>query len=76
MRIKYPMKKENGKWVRLSWEQAINEISAKMLKIREENGPDTAMFLGSAKFNHQQAYYFRKFAAFWGTNNIDHVARI
>lgn len=75
-RIKYPMKKENGKWVRLSWEQAIDEIGDKMLEIRKENGPDSVMFLGSAKFNNQQAYYFRKFAAFWGTNNIDHVARI
>lgn len=75
-RIKYPMKKVNGKWERLSWETAISEISEKMLKLREENGPDVAMFLGSAKFNLQQAFYFRKFAAFWGTNNIDHVARI
>ncbi|ENQ6620731.1 molybdopterin-dependent oxidoreductase [Campylobacter lari] len=75
-RIKYPMKKENGKWVRLTWEQAINEIGDRMLEIRKENGPDSVMFLGSAKFNNQQAYYFRKFAAFWGTNNIDHVARI
>ncbi len=75
-RVKYPLKKENGKWKRISYEQAINEISEKMLKIREENGPDATMFLGSAKFNTQQAYYFRKFAAFWGTNNIDHVARI
>jgi formate dehydrogenase major subunit len=47
-----------------------------MLKIREESGPDAVQFLGSAKFNNQQSYYFRKFAAFWGTNNIDHVARI
>lgn len=75
-RIKHPMKKVNGKWERISWETAINEISEKMLKLRAENGPDVAMFLGSAKFNLQQAFYFRKFAAFWGTNNIDHVARI
>ncbi|MDR3346270.1 MAG: formate dehydrogenase subunit alpha [Campylobacteraceae bacterium] len=75
-RIKYPMKKENGKWSRLSWEQAIDEISSKMLKIREENGPDTVMFLGSAKFSLQQSFYFSKFAAMWGTNNLDHVARV
>ncbi len=75
-RVKYPLKKENGKWKRISYEQAIDEISEKMLKIRKENGPDATMFLGSAKFSTQQAYYFRKFAAFWGTNNIDHVARI
>ncbi len=75
-RIKYPMKKVNGKWERISWEQAVNEIGDKMLKIREEDGPDSVEFLGSAKFSNEQAYYFRKFAAFWGTNNIDHVARI
>jgi len=75
-RVKHPMKKVNNKWERISWDTAIDEISQKMLKLREENGPDVSMFLGSAKFNLQQAFYFRKFAAFWGTNNIDHVARI
>ncbi|MCI5190421.1 MAG: formate dehydrogenase, partial [Candidatus Electrothrix sp. AS4_5] len=75
-RLKHPMKKVNGEWKRITWEQAIKEISAKMLQLRKENGPDATMFLGSAKFNLQQAYYFRKFAAMWGTNNIDHVARV
>ena len=75
-RIKFPMKKVNGKWERISWEQAVDEISAKMLEIREQDGPDSVEFLGSAKFSNEQAFYFRKFAAFWGTNNIDHVARI
>ena len=75
-RIKHPMKKVDGKWQKISWDQAVTEISEKMLKIRAENGPDTVMFLGSAKFSLQQSFYFRKFAAMWGTNNIDHVARI
>ena len=75
-RIKFPMKKVNGKWERISWETAVNEIGDKMLQIRKEDGPDSAVFLGSAKFNNEQAYYFRKFAAFWGTNSNDHVARI
>ncbi|OPA76464.1 formate dehydrogenase [Campylobacter pinnipediorum subsp. pinnipediorum] len=75
-RIKYPMKKVDGKWQRISWETAVNEIGDKMLEIRKEHGPDCVEFLGSAKFNNEQSWYFRKFAAFWGTNNIDHVARI
>ena len=75
-RIKYPMKKVDGKWQRISWDQAVNEIGDKMLQIRKEDGPDSVVFLGSAKFNNEQAYYFRKFAAFWGTNSNDHVARI
>ena len=75
-RLKYPLKKVDGKWQRISWDQAVSEISEKMLKMRAENGPDIVEFLGSAKFSLQQSFYFRKFAAMWGTNNIDHVARI
>ncbi len=75
-RLKYPMKKVNGAWERVSWEQAINEIGDQMLKIREESGPDSVYWLGSAKFNNEQAYLYRKFAAYWGTNNVDHQARI
>ncbi|WP_422071358.1 formate dehydrogenase subunit alpha [Tranquillimonas rosea] len=75
-RLKYPMKKEGGEWVKISWEQAINEIGDQMLAIREESGPDSVYWLGSAKHNNEQAYLFRKFAAYWGTNNVDHQARI
>ncbi|ABV92252.1 formate dehydrogenase alpha chain [Dinoroseobacter shibae DFL 12 = DSM 16493] len=75
-RLKYPMKKENGAWVRISWDQAIDEIGDKMLDIREKHGADSAYLLGSAKFSNEGAYLFRKFAAFWGTNNVDHQARI
>jgi formate dehydrogenase major subunit len=32
--------------------------------------------LGSAKTNNEQSYLYRKFAAYWGTNNVDHQARI
>ena len=75
-RVKYPMKKVNGKWERINWEQAVDEIGDKLLELRKKHGPDCVEFLGSAKFCNEQSYYFRKFAAFWGTNNIDHVARI
>jgi formate dehydrogenase major subunit len=75
-RLKYPMKKEGGEWKRISWEQAINEIGDKMLQVREESGPDSVYWLGSAKHNNEQAYLFRKFAGYWGTNNVDHQARI
>ena len=75
-RLKYPMKKEGGEWKRISWEQAIDEIGDGMMKIREESGPDSVYWLGSAKSNNEQAYLYRKFAAYWGTNNVDHQARI
>ncbi|RYH03485.1 formate dehydrogenase [Salipiger sp. IMCC34102] len=75
-RLKYPMKKVGGEWQRMSWADAINEIGDGMMRIREESGPDSVYWLGSAKHNNEQAYLFRKFAAYWGTNNVDHQARI
>jgi formate dehydrogenase major subunit len=75
-RLKYPMKLLNGEWTRISWDQAIDEIGNKMLSIRERSGPDAVYWLGSAKFTNEGSYLFRKFAAFWGTNNVDHQARI
>ena len=75
-RLKYPMKMVGGQWQKISWDEAINEIGDKMLQIREESGPDSVYWLGSAKFSNEQSYLFRKFAAYWGTNNVDHQARI
>ncbi|MEL7149324.1 MAG: formate dehydrogenase subunit alpha [Pseudomonadota bacterium] len=75
-RLKYPMKLVDGEWTRVSWDEAINEIGDQMLSIREESGPDSVYWLGSAKHNNEQAYLYRKFTAYWGTNNIDHQARI
>ena len=75
-RLKYPMKLVNGEWQKISWDQAINEIGDKMLEIRAKSGADSVYLLGSAKFSNEGGYLFRKFAAFWGTNSIDHQARI
>jgi formate dehydrogenase major subunit len=75
-RLKYPMKLVNGQWTRISWNTAVEEIGDKLVAMREKSGPDSVYWLGSAKFSNEGAYLFRKFAAFWGTNNVDHQARI
>ncbi|EWY39710.1 formate dehydrogenase [Skermanella stibiiresistens SB22] len=75
-RNKYPVKLENGEWKRITWDQAIEEIGNKLLEIREKSGPDSVFWLGSAKFSNEGAYLYRKFAALWGTNTVDHQARI
>lgn len=75
-RLKNPMKKVNGKWTNITWDQAIGEIGDKLLAIREKDGPDALHFNGSAKVSNEMAYQHRKFAAFWGSNNVDHQARI
>src|SRR5467141_2730270 len=75
-RLKYPMKLVNGKYQRISWDQALDGITQKMLAIRKESGPDAAYFVGSSKHGNEQAFLLRKFVSLWGTNNCDHQARI
>jgi len=75
-RLKYPMKLTGGKWQRVSWDAAINEIGDKLMAIRDKSGRDSVYWLGSAKMTDEGAYLFRKLGAFWGTNNTDHQARI
>jgi formate dehydrogenase major subunit len=75
-RLRYPLKMVNGQWQKISWDTAISEIGDKLMQIRERSGPDSVYWLGSAKFTNEAAYLNRKFAAFWGTNNSDHQARI
>jgi len=75
-RLRYPMKLVGGAWQRISWDQAIDEIGDKLLEIRAESSPESVFWLGSAKFTNEAAYLNRKLAAFWGTNNSDHQARI
>ncbi|MDB5873464.1 MAG: fdhF, partial [Ramlibacter sp.] len=75
-RLRYPMKLVNGKYERISWDTALNEISAKMLELRKASGPDSLYWVGSSKHSNEQAYLMRKFVSFWGSNNCDHQARI
>jgi formate dehydrogenase major subunit len=75
-RLKYPMKLVNGQWTRISWDKAIDEIGDKLMEIRQKSGPESVYWLGSAKFSNEGAYLNRKLAAFWGTNSVDHQARI
>jgi formate dehydrogenase major subunit len=75
-RLRYPMKLVNGKYQRISWDVALNEITAKMMELRKASGPDSVYFVGSSKHSNEQAYLLRKFVSFWGSNNCDHQARI
>jgi formate dehydrogenase major subunit len=75
-RLRYPMKLVDGKYQRISWDVALDEITAKMNELREASGPDSLYFVGSSKHNNEQSYLMRKFVSLWGTNNCDHQARI
>jgi anaerobic selenocysteine-containing dehydrogenase len=45
--LKYPLKRigerGEGKWERVSWEEALSDIASRLLKIREKYGPESIM---------------------------------
>lgn len=76
-RLRYPMKLVDGKYTRISWDQAYNEIAARMNELRKApGGQDAVYWVGSSKHNNEQSYLLRKFVSLWGSNNCDHQARI
>ena len=75
-RLKTPMKLVGGKWQRMSWDEALKEVGDRLLKVRQESGPDAVFWIGSSKHSNEQSYLLRKFVSYWGSNNCDHQARI
>ena len=75
-RLKYPMKLVDGKYQRISWDEALNEISAKMLELRKESGPDSIFWSARPSTTTSSPTCCASGSAFWGSNNTDHQARI
>ncbi|SEH16425.1 formate dehydrogenase major subunit [Natronorubrum sediminis] len=75
-RLKEPLKLEDGEWVQMDWDEILPEITERLNDIREDVGPHGTMWVGSAKHSNEAAYLIRKLSALYGTNNIDHQARI
>ncbi len=75
-RLKEPLKREDGEWVRMDWDEILDEVTGRLNEIHEETGPHATFWAGSAKHSNEAAYLIRKLTSIYGTNNIDHQARI
>ncbi|WP_175060187.1 formate dehydrogenase subunit alpha [Thermococcus sp. 2319x1] len=75
-RLKRPLKRERNTLKPITWGQAIDEISHKLLEIREFYGPDAVAFIASSKISNEENYLLQKIARLFGTNNIDNCARL
>ena len=76
-RLKHPLIKNGDRsWRKAGWSEALDKVGNELDEIREEYGPDSVMWMGSAHFSNEESYAFRKLSSFFGTNNVDHQARI
>lgn len=72
-RLNYPLKRAGnrgeGKWERIGWNQAMDEIAEKMVKIKDEFGTEAVQIFGGA-MHEPGDWASTRFANYWGTPNI------
>lgn len=72
-RLKYPMKRENGGFKRISWDEALDTIALKLKKIKEEHGAKAVVSLFGMIFFVQGRVtkeIMQRFYDVYGTPNI------
>jgi len=77
-RLKYPMKRINGNWERITWDQALTEIADKLTTLKAEFGPDIlGVFSGSIGVeNLEMAGLTQRFRAAFGSPNFFSVESV
>ena len=77
MRLKSPLIKEDGRFQKATWSEAIQTAAERFRAIIKKYGPDSIGVLVSAKITNEDNYLAQKFTrAVIGTNNVDHCARL
>jgi len=77
-RLKYPMKRVNGRFERISWDQVLDEIAAKLNTLKKEFGPEVlGVFSGSIGVeNLEMAGLTQRFKAAFGSPNFFSVESV
>jgi anaerobic selenocysteine-containing dehydrogenase len=77
-RLKYPLKKMNGGWERISWDHALTEIADQLQKLKKEFGPEIlSIFSGSIGVeNLEMMEMAQRFKGAFGSPNFISVEGI
>ncbi|GLI39406.1 molybdopterin-dependent oxidoreductase [Geobacter hydrogenophilus] len=77
-RLTHPLKKVEGGWEKISWEQAFSEIGTKLNGLKEQYGPETlAFFCGSIGVENLEIVSLtHRFQGAFGTPNFFSVESI
>ncbi len=75
-RLTSPLIRENGKFRKASWDEALDLVSRRFAEIKAKDGSDALAFVSSSKCTNEESYLMQKFArAVIGTNNMDNCSR-
>jgi predicted molibdopterin-dependent oxidoreductase YjgC len=70
-RLTVPLVRRQGALVESTWDEALKIVSTRLNDIRTKSGSSALAFLSSAK-----VLFMKMARAAFGTNNIDHCARL
>ncbi len=75
-RITHPLIKRGGIWEQATWDEALDYVAERLLRIKEEDGPNAIGVLSSARCTNEENYLLQRLTrAGLNTNSIDHCAR-
>jgi formate dehydrogenase alpha subunit len=76
-RLRRPLIRRGGRLQAADWGEALRLVAERMMEIVRRHGGDSLAFLSSAKATNEENYLLQKLArAVFGTNNVDHCARL
>ncbi len=76
-RLTTPLIKEHGVFREASWGEALDLVAARFLEIKNTDGSQCLAGLTSARATNEENYLMQKLVRVgFGTNNIDHCARL
>jgi len=76
-RLTVPLVRRQGALVESTWDEALKIVSTRLNDIRTKSSSSALAFLSSAKVTNEENFLFMKMArAAFGTNNVDHCARL
>lgn len=76
-RLTTPLVRKNGALQEVSWDEALDFTASRLTEIKAKHGGDSLAFLASARCTNEESYLVQKLCrAAFGTNNVDHCARL
>ena len=75
-RLHTPKLRQDGEWVEVPWEEALERVANEFIRIKAAHGPDAIGGLITARCTNEDLYVFQKFMRLVvGTNQLDSSAR-
>ena len=76
-RLTSPLIRVEDRFVKASWDEALDLVARRFKEIKEKHGPNSLGGLTSARVTNEDNYLMQKLVrAGFGTNNMDHCARL